>query len=140
MYIGPALIHYRCYKVFLTEKRIERISDVVEFPPQNVRISIVPSADAATLAATQAAQDLVGAFKNPTPNTPFAKINYTHYIALRNLAELFSVVTKGAEQQSTNRQNGRWCEVEMEPEQGRAQITHQCPTRQQQHQEPTTRV
>ena len=95
MYIGPALIHYRCYKVFLTEKRIERISDVVEFPPQNVRISIVPSADAATLAA----QDLVGAFKNPTPNTPFAKINYTHYIALRNLAGLFSAVPKGAEEQ-----------------------------------------
>ena len=49
-FIGPALEHCRYYKVFVAEKRIERITDVVDFPPQNVIMPIVLSDDAATLA------------------------------------------------------------------------------------------
>ena len=51
------------------------------------------------------AQYLVEAFKNPTPNAPFATINYTHNAALRSLAYLFTVIPKSAEQQSINRHN-----------------------------------
>ena len=57
-YISPALEKYRCYKVSVTEKRSERISDIMEFSPQNVRMPIVLSADAAALAA----RDLLKAF------------------------------------------------------------------------------
>ena len=33
-YILPALEHYRCYKLFVTETRSYRIDDVVEPPPK----------------------------------------------------------------------------------------------------------
>ena len=31
-YIGPALEHYSCYKVFVTEETPEIIADILEFP------------------------------------------------------------------------------------------------------------
>ena len=76
--------------------------------PQNVKIPRVSSANAATLAA----QYLLEAFKNPTPNVLFVKINDTHHTALRNFADLLNMMPKEKEQQSTNRHNVRWCEVE----------------------------
>ena len=81
----------------------------MEFPPQNVIMPRVFSDDAATLAA----RDLVEALQNPTPNAPFATINDTHHTELINIAELFNIISKGVEQQSINRNNGRRSEVEM---------------------------
>ena len=81
-YIGPELDHYSCFKLFMTEKISERISDIVDFLPQNVRMPRVSSADA----ATPAARYLVEALKSPTPNAPFATINETHHTALIKLA------------------------------------------------------
>ena len=52
-------------------------------------------ADAATLAA----QYLVEALKQPTPNTPFSTINNTRHTTLIKLAVLFNLITKVAEQQ-----------------------------------------
>ena len=83
------------------------MAEVVEFPPQNVNTPIVSSADEATIAS----QYLVEAFKNPIPNASFATINEIHHTSLIKLAELFNVFPKVAEQQSTNRNNGRRCEV-----------------------------
>jgi hypothetical protein len=34
-YIGPALEHYRCYTVYITKTRSNRIVETVEFPPIN---------------------------------------------------------------------------------------------------------
>ena len=48
-----------CYKVFVMETISKRISDVMEFPPQNVRMKGVLSADADMLAA----KDLVVVLK-----------------------------------------------------------------------------
>ena len=93
----------------MTEKKSERIADVMEFSLQNVIIPRVSSAVAATLAV----RNLVGSLQNPTTKAPFAKINDTHHTALRNIAELFNNIPKVAEQQSTNRHNGRRREVEM---------------------------
>ena len=50
-YIGPELDHYSCFKLFMTEKISERISDIVDFLPQNVRMPRVSSAEAAMPAA-----------------------------------------------------------------------------------------
>ena len=63
---------------------------------------IVSSADAATISA----QNLVEALQNPSPNAPFATINDTHHETLRSLVELFNIIPKAAEQQSTNRHDG----------------------------------
>ena len=77
----------------------------MEFPPQNVRMPRFLSAEADTLAAGY----LVEALQNPTPNAPFSTINYTHHIVLRIIAELFNIIKKYVERQSTNRNNGwRW--------------------------------
>ena len=92
-YIGPALDHYRWYKVFVTEKKSEIISDVVEFPPQNVRMPRVLSTDAATLAE----QDLVELLKKQIPKAPFATINDTHNAASRSLVESFNIIPKAVE-------------------------------------------
>ena len=72
-----------------------------------MRMSRVLSADAATLAARY----LVEALKNLTPNKPFAKINDTHHTSLRSLAEIFNIIPKVAEKQSTNRNKERRREV-----------------------------
>ena len=110
--------------------------DVVDFFPQNLKIPRVSSAYDATLAA----RALVEALKHPTPNAHFAKINDTNHIALRNFAELFNLIPKLSEQQSTNRHIERRSEVENKPEQSRAQVIHKYPTRQHQKQAPTPRV
>ena len=86
--IGPALEHYRCYKVFLTKTRSEIIADVEEFSPQNVKMPRVLSSDVVMLSA----QHVVGSLQNTTPNSPFATINDTHHIALRSLVELFNII------------------------------------------------
>jgi hypothetical protein len=36
-YIGPALEHYRCYTVYITKTRRERIVETVDFFPRNSR-------------------------------------------------------------------------------------------------------
>ena len=62
----------------------------------------VSSANAATLAA----RDLIEALQKTAPNAPFVKINDTHNEALISLAELFNIIPKSGEQQSTNIHNG----------------------------------
>jgi hypothetical protein len=64
-YIGPALDHYRCYTVYIVETKRERISDTVDFFPENAFMPIASSTDLA-IAATH---DLTNALLNPTPAT-----------------------------------------------------------------------
>ena len=90
-YIEPALEHYRCCKVFVTETRSEIIADVMGFSPQNLRIPRVLSADAATLSA----QYLVEALQNTTLNADFVKTNDTHHKEFRSIEELFNIIPKG---------------------------------------------
>ena len=73
-------------------------------------------------------------FRHPIKNALFNKINYTHLTTLINLAGLLNFIPKVSEQQSTNRHNGRWCEVEKEPEQASAQVIHNYLTGQQKNQ------
>ena len=110
-------------KYFLTEIRSERIADIVEFTPQNGIMPRMLSTDATTLSVRY----LVEALQKPTPNAPFKTINDTHHTALIIMEELFNIIPKAAEKQSTNRHNGRWKdlqEVSAEPDQVRAPVTH----------------
>ena len=96
----------------------------MEFLPQNVKIPRVLFDHAGTLAS----KDLVEALQNPTPDTPFATINETNYATLRIIAELFNIIPKAAEQQSTNRHNRRHRErqdVASKSDQVSAPVTHQ---------------
>jgi hypothetical protein len=88
-YLGPALEHYRCHKVYITKTRSERASDTVEFFPQAITMPHMSSADAATLAA----QDLTHTLLHPAPAAPFATLSNTQAEAIAQLAEIFRQVT-----------------------------------------------
>ena len=59
----------------MIETRSWIIVDVVELPPQNVKMPIFLSDDTSTLAA----QYLEETLQNPTSNSPFATINETYH-------------------------------------------------------------
>ena len=68
-YIGPAPLHYQCYRIYIPETRVERITKTVQFFPHNVAMPVMSSADA----ATDAASHLFDALAHPAPAAPFAR-------------------------------------------------------------------
>jgi hypothetical protein len=85
-YIGPALEHYRCYTVYITKTRGNRIVETVEFFPEKI-ISPFPSSQDL---ATQAASDLTHTLLHPQPAGPFCKVGNEQTIALKILASIFA--------------------------------------------------
>jgi hypothetical protein len=85
-YIGPALEHYRCYTVYITKTRSNRIVETVEFFPQKFILPFPSSNDL----ATQAAADLTHALLHPQPAGPFCQVGDEQAIALKRLASLFA--------------------------------------------------
>ena len=65
-YIGPSLLHYRCYKCNIPATNSQRDSDTVAFFPHNFPMLRTSSADA----ASDAALDLITALQNPSPASP----------------------------------------------------------------------
>jgi hypothetical protein len=47
-YIGPALDHYRCYTVYITKTRSERIMETVDFVSTEVEMPFQSSQDLTT--------------------------------------------------------------------------------------------
>jgi hypothetical protein len=86
-YIGPALEHYRCYTVYITQTRSSRIVETVEFLPHQFKIPFPSSSDL----ATQAVAELTHALLNPQPAGPFCKVGDEQAIALRKLETIFKV-------------------------------------------------
>jgi hypothetical protein len=84
-YIGPALEHYRCYTVYTTNTRGERIVETVDFFPENFTLPFPSAQDL----ATQAASDLTHALLHPQPAGPFCKVGDEQTIALKRLANIF---------------------------------------------------
>ena len=84
-YLGPALEHYRCYRVYCNETRGDRFSDVVEFFPSHVTMPHPSSIET----ATKAALDLTTALQNPSPATPFARYGDAQLRALEQLQQIF---------------------------------------------------
>jgi hypothetical protein len=84
-YIGPALEHYRCYTVYITKIRSNRIVETVNFYPHKFTLPFPSSHDL----ATQAAADLKYALLNPQPVDPFCQVGDKEAIALRRLANIF---------------------------------------------------
>jgi hypothetical protein len=92
-YIGPALEHYRCYTVYITKTRGNRIVETVEFFPEKITLQFPSSQDL----ATQAAADLTHALLHPQPAGPFCKVGNEQTIALKRLASIF----EGAKQRKS---------------------------------------
>jgi hypothetical protein len=84
-YIGPALEHYRCYTVYTTKTRGNRIVETVEFFPKKFTLPFPSSLDL----ATQAAADLTHALLHPQPSGPFCQVGNEQTIALKRLASIF---------------------------------------------------
>ena len=69
-YLGPAIHHYRCYRVWVWEIKAERISNMLAWHPTNVDTSIPGFTDRAIATAT----DLISALQNPSPVAAIAPI------------------------------------------------------------------
>ena len=84
-YLGPAMHHYRCYRVWTKYTRSERIADTLTCFPTLVEMPKTSSADAAVVAA----QQLTAALRNPSPATPLALLFDEHRAALNQLSGIF---------------------------------------------------
>jgi hypothetical protein len=84
-YIGPALEHYRCYRVYTNRTRSERLVETVELPPTEVKVTFPSSKDL----AAEAAKKLTYALTNPQPAGPFAQVRDGQLIALKKLTAIF---------------------------------------------------
>ena len=62
-YLGPAVEHYRCYRVYVNNTRAERNSDIVNFFPQHTKVPSISANDATTTAA----QELLATLFNLKP-------------------------------------------------------------------------
>jgi hypothetical protein len=89
-YIGPALEHDRCYTVYITKTRGERVVETVELFPENFKL-LFPSAQDL---ATKAAAELTRALLHPQPAGPFCKVGDEQTLALKRLANIFEGATR----------------------------------------------
>jgi hypothetical protein len=89
-YIGPALEHYRCYTVYITKTRGERVVETVDFFPETFTLPFPSPQDLATKAATE----LTHALLHPQPAGPFSKVGDEQTLALKNLADIFEGATR----------------------------------------------
>ena len=86
-YLGGAREHYRCYRVYASKTRAERVARTVEFFPHYGKMPALSSADA----AIRAAIDLCWALRNPSPASPLAPVGDEQMQALAQLERIFSV-------------------------------------------------
>jgi hypothetical protein len=84
------LEHYRCYTVYITKTRGERIVETADFPPGKITLSFPSPQDV----ATQAAVELTHALLHPQPAGPFYKVGDAHTIALQRLVDIFEGATR----------------------------------------------
>jgi hypothetical protein len=89
-YIGPALEHDRCYTVYITKTRGDRIVETVDFFPEKFTLPFPSAQDL----ATQAAADLPHSLLHPQPAGPFCKVGDEQTIALKRLANIFEGATR----------------------------------------------
>jgi hypothetical protein len=84
-YLGPALEHCRCYRVFTNKTKAERNSDTVEFFPQHMAVPYRSPTDV----AIQATQELIHVLKISSPSTPFAHMGHDQHKAIQTIADVF---------------------------------------------------
>ena len=85
-YLGLAMHHYWCYKVYVKEAAAEHIANTLAWFPRHVSMPLQSSTDTATAAA----QALIHALLCPAHTTPIATINNQQRDALTQLAHIFA--------------------------------------------------
>ena len=101
-YVGPAMEHYRCYKVYIPSTRNFRISDTVDFFPAKCRLPQPVMLEQ----VRQAALDLIKVLKQKPKHQPQPlTFGHTEHIALQKLAEIFQKDVKQVTPTSTPTDN-----------------------------------
>ena len=85
-YLGPAMEHYRCYRVYILETNAERVADTVEFFPHKIPMPALSATDA----AQHAVRDLIEAINQPHPATPFPHLGDEQLVAIREIADILT--------------------------------------------------
>ena len=85
-YIGPAMKHYHCFRVYINKTKSERIVGTVEFFPSCHNMPKFSSSDA----IIKATQDMIQALREPHPATPFNNFGDQQLAALKQLADIFA--------------------------------------------------
>ena len=96
-YIGPAMDHYQCYRVWIPSTHAERIADTIQFFPTILRTPNLSHRDA----TLQAARELTHALQNLNNTNPLSQLSDKHLQALHQLSTLFPPVALGVEHNST---------------------------------------
>ena len=84
-YTGPAMDHYRCYKIWIKSTGRERIVNTIKWLPHNFRMPH-PSREALIIAA---ANDLTKALLSTDENRALPPLHTDTRNALKNLTEIF---------------------------------------------------
>ena len=87
-YLGPALDHYRCYRVYVTETQAERVADTLAWFPTQVQMP-TPSSDELILAALK---DVVALLRQPAPASPLSPAGESQLAHLQLWQELFATL------------------------------------------------
>ena len=99
-YIGPALEHYRCFRVYMRETQSERITDTLTWFPKHVPL---PTATSTELIVA-GLQDVVDELQNPTiPNAIINMDNNKRNTLTRISGMLTNLLTAEDEENETNR-------------------------------------
>jgi hypothetical protein len=87
-YIGPASEHYRCYRVYMTETKTERISDTISWYPTKVTLPTSSSAEVITAALHDVQQELL----NQRPDNSICTISDNQREILKQMTNTFKQI------------------------------------------------
>ena len=92
-YVGPALHHYQCYRVWVPHTHAKRIVDTISFFPKTVPMPDHTHKDA----VIQAARELTHALQQPHFRGPLAQFHDNYLTSLLELSKIFHTIAPGVE-------------------------------------------
>ena len=92
-YLGPALHHYQCYRVWVPRTHTECIVDTISFFPKAVPLPELTHKDT----MIQAARKLTHALQQPRFRGPLSQFHDDHLMSLRELSKIFHTIAPGVE-------------------------------------------
>ena len=96
-YIGPAMDHYQCYRVWIPSTHAERIADTIQFFPTILGTLTLSHCDA----TLQAARELTHALQNLNNANPLSQLSDDQLRALHQLSTFFPPGALGVEHNSS---------------------------------------
>ena len=87
-YIGPANEHYRCYRVYMTETKAERITDTISWFPTKTTLPTNSSAEIIAAALHDVHHELV----NQRPENSICSINESQREVLKQITQTYKQI------------------------------------------------